>query len=46
MQDECAVWKFLVGRFVEPAYSAWRRQAFEVKLMVNCIGTVLAWIKL
>ena len=46
MQDECAVRKFLVGRFVEPAFSARRHEAFQVKLIVNCIGTVLAGVKL
>jgi hypothetical protein len=46
MQDECAVRELVVGRFVEAALSGPRDEAFQVKLIINCIGTVLAWVKL
>jgi hypothetical protein len=46
MQDKCAVRKFLVGRFVESALSGPRDEALQVKLIVNCVGTVLARVKL
>jgi hypothetical protein len=46
VEDECAVGKFHVSPFVEAALSGPRDEPFPVKLLVNCIGTVLAWVKL
>jgi hypothetical protein len=46
MQNECAVRKFLVGRFVKAALSGPRDEAFQMKLIINCIGTVLAEVNL
>jgi hypothetical protein len=46
VEDECAVGKFHVSRVVEAALSGPRDEPFPVKLLVNCIGTVLAWVKL
>ena len=44
VQDECAVRKFLVRRFVEAALSGGRNEALQVQLIINCFGTVLVWV--
>ena len=46
MHDKCAVRKFLTVRFVEAALSGSCDEAFLVKLIVNCVGTVLTRVKL
>jgi len=46
MQDERAVGKFVEVRFVEPALTGVGDQAFHMKLIVDCVGAVLARVKL
>ena len=46
MEDEGAVRKVFVRRFVDLALPGPRDQPFHVELIVDCVGTVLAWMKL
>jgi hypothetical protein len=46
VDDERAVRKFGVRSFVEPALSGAHGQPFEVKLIVNCVRSVLVRVKL